>query len=326
MRTLITGIDGFVGSHLAEYLLGIGGVEVHGIVVDPGKTPNLTHVRSSLTLHRADVLDSGQILQLVSTIRPERILHLAGQAYVPASFDDPASTFHTNIIGGVSVLEAARKTAQQGNVNPSVLIVSTGEVYGRVEPPERQPITEESPLAPNNPYAASKAGIDLIAQQYHRSFGVDVIVVRPFNHAGPRQSPIFVCSDFGKQLAEIALGKRAPTMKVGNIDTKRDFTDVRDVVRAYWSLFDRNSDNDVFNVCSGRAIAIREILDMLRDIAGVSVDVVREQHRVRPYDVPMVVGSYDRLKRATGWSPSIPIRKTLEDVFEDWRKREESGG
>jgi GDP-4-dehydro-6-deoxy-D-mannose reductase len=319
MRVLVTGIEGFVGSHCAEYLLTLPGVEIHGTVLNARQTANIDHLKPSLRLHEVDVCDPAAVLQMCDAVRPDRILHLAGQAFVPTSIRDPAATFRSNILGGLSVLEAARMNLKEHGTSPAVIIVSTGEVYGRVEP-DRQPITEECPLQPNNPYAASKASIDLIAQQYRGSFGVDVVVVRPFNHAGARQNPVFVCSDFGKQFAEIAAGKRPPAVQVGHIEARRDFTDVRDVVKAYWLLFERKSRHVVFNISSGHALRIGEIVSMFQEISGVTVDIIAEPHRFRPYDVPVVVGSAERLKDVTGWSPVIPFRRTLQDVFEYWRK------
>lgn len=318
MRVLVTGIDGFVGSHLAEFLLAAPGVEVHGTTLDPENIPNISHIQRSLHLHRADILDRDRLISLITEINPERIFHLAGQAFVPSSLADPAATFQTNIMGGVNVLEAARLLAVRTKAGPRVLAVSTGEVYGQVD---RLPITEESPLAPNNPYAASKASLDMIAQQYRVSFGLPVVVVRPFNHAGPRQSPLFVCSDFGKQFAEIANRKRPPQLHAGNLRAQRDFTDVRDVVKAYALLLEKNPSDFVFNVCSGTPLTIDDLLSMFQDITGLSVSIVSEEQRMRSYDVPRVTASLDRLKKATGWTPSIPIRQTLRDVFEYWRER-----
>jgi GDP-4-dehydro-6-deoxy-D-mannose reductase len=317
MRVLVTGIEGFVGSHTAEYLLGVPDVEVHGTVLDMGLTKNIDGIRSSLNLHEIDVLNAQRVEALCDQIRPNRILHLAGQAFVPTSLKDPLGTFQTNVFGGLTILEAVRKMRGRGSVDPAVTIVSTGEVYGNVDR-KNQPIDENTPLRPNNPYAASKASLDLIAQQYHNSFGVNVTVARPFNHFGPRQSPVFVCSDFGRQFAEIAAGKRLPEIHVGNIETRRDFTDVRDVVRAYWALFERASTEAVFNVCSGKGIRIRDILSMFEEISGRKVAIVSESGRVRPYDVPIVVGSFERLRAATGWGPRIPMMQTLRDVFEYW--------
>ena len=159
-----------------------------------------------------------------------------------------------------------------------------------------------------------------MTQQYRRSFGVRATVARPFNHAGPRQNPIFVCSDFGKQFAEIAIKKSPPVIRVGNLDTKRDFTDVRDVVRAYWAMFEGKADDGVYNVCSGRAVQIRDIISTLQEISGLDLSIIAEEKRRRTYEVPLVVGSFEKLNRDTGWQPSVPLRKTLEDVFEYWQR------
>lgn len=318
MRVLVTGIEGFVGSHLAEFLQTIGGVEVHGTILDPALTSNIKTIQQSLHLHPADILDGNRLLDLVEEIKPDRIFHLAGQAFVPTAFADPVTTFQANIMGGVNVLEASRLSKTKTGAGPSVLVVSTGEVYGRIQ---HLPITEDFPLSPNNPYAASKASIDLIAQQYRASFGLQVVVARPFNHVGPRQNPLFVCSDFGKQFAEIAAGKRPPELHVGNIHAQRDFTDVRDVVKAYWLLLESNTKEVVYNVCSGQPLSIEMLLSMFQEISGVSVNVVPEKQRMRPYDVPVVIGSYDRLRRATGWMPTLPIRQTLQDVYEYWKRQ-----
>jgi len=314
MRVLVTGIDGFVGSHAAEFLLRIPGVEVHGTVLDPSNVFNIEHIKQSLHLHNANLLEPERLASLFREIKPERVIHLAGQAFVPAAFADPVPTFQANIIGGVHILEAARLL--RSSESPSVLIVSTGEVYGRTD---RLPITEEFPLVPNNPYAASKASIDIIAQQYGNTFGLQVTVVRPFNHAGPRQSPVFVCSDFAKQIAEVVAGKREPRIRVGNIDTQRDFTDVRDVVRAYWLLHERNA-TGVYNVCAGRPLAVREILETLSRLAGVRIEIVTEESRLRSYDIPVIYGSNEKLRLATDWSAEIPLEQTLRDTYKYWQK------
>lgn len=316
MRVLITGIDGFVGSHAADLLVAEG-AEVHGTILRFDELRNIAHLKSSLTLHQADITNPGRVDELVQTIRPERILHIAGQAFVPASMSNPMQTFQVNLIGGLSILDAARKTKTATGTSPAVLVVTSGETYGRVAP-DRLPITEDHPFSPTTPYAASKAALDIIALQYASSFGVEVIVVRPFNHAGPRQSPSFVVSDFARQFAEISLQKRRPVLHVGNITAKRDFTDVRDVVKAYWKLFDKQSDHTAFNVCSGHSVEIREVLAMLREASGLQVEIVQEQQRVRPYDVAVVSASYSRLHAATGWKPEIPLSTTIADTYTYW--------
>jgi len=318
MRVLISGVDGFVGSHAADYLTGMPDVEVHGTVLLGAPVTNVSHLAGKLHLHTLDIRSETQVEELFFAIRPDRVIHLAGQAFVPSSVVNPTGTFDVNIQGGITVLEASRKFREREGWEPSILVVSTGEVYGKVDP-EKQPITEEFPLSPINPYAASKASLDMIAQAYLRTFGMRLVIVRPFTHVGPRQNPSFVCSDFGRRFAEIALGRSAPRIHVGNLEARRDFTDVRDIVRAYWMLFDHSSRDVVFNVCASRVFRIAEVVDLYRSITGIDVEVTTEPARVRPYDVALLHGSNERLVRVTGWSPLYPFRQTLTDLFEYWK-------
>jgi GDP-4-dehydro-6-deoxy-D-mannose reductase len=247
------------------------------------------------------------------------VIHLAGQAFVPTSVQDPVGTADTNIFGGIHVLEAARAVRDREGVDASLLIVSSGEVYGAVTP-ENQPVTESHPLRPANPYAASKAALELIAQAFRMTYGMRVVIARPFNHAGPRQSPSFVTSDFARRFAEFSLGLRQPVLDVGNIHVKRDFTDVRDVVRAYWAMMSLDRDAEpVYNICSGVARAIDEVISILSEITGIEVRIQTNQQKVRMYDVPVLLGCNERLKRATGWSPRVAFRDTLRDVYKYWR-------
>ncbi|HTY58068.1 MAG TPA: GDP-mannose 4,6-dehydratase [Bacteroidota bacterium] len=316
MRVLITGIDGFVGSHAAEYLLGIPGVELHGTHYPGETTGNIDHLRGRITLHEADIVDAVRIRNIVAEVRPDKVVHLAGQAFVPTALRDPIGTFSVNIMGGVALLDAVRRQAEASGAGPDLLMVSSAEVYGRLH---TDPITEETPVRPDNPYAVSKASVDLIAQVYRRTFGVRVSVVRPFNHAGPRQSPVFVASDFGRQFALIAAGKSAPVVRAGDIDTRRDFTDVRDVVRAYWAILTHPSEHTVFNLCSGHVVAIRDLIDILQRVSGIRVTILPEESRKRGGNAPFMAGSYALLHGATGWEPTIPLEKTLADVFAYWQ-------
>ncbi len=309
---------------MAEFLLRQEGVEVHGTVLDPSQSNLIRHLENRLHLHQADILDSPALDALVASVAPDRIIHLAGQAFIPSSIADPGHTFRTNVMGGVGVLEAARRAGDRQGKRVAVLIVSSGEVYGHVGESD-QPLVEDMPLRPSNPYAASKAAIDIIGQEYRRTFGVDVTVVRPFNHAGPRQSPIFVCSDFGRQFAEFALGKKPPRMMVGNLEARRDFTDVRDVVRAYWLLFDRRTDQGVFNVCSGVTVPISDIVTILGELSGVRAEIHRDDRRMRANEVAVVRGSPERLHRATSWVPEYSLHQTLADVFAYWKRAVSSG-
>ncbi len=324
MNVLITGIDGFVGSHLADTLAAMPGVHLVGTIRDPVPLPNISHLASRLTLVRADITERTQVEEALRKARPERIYHLAGQAFVPLSLKNPLETWNTNVVGTLNLLESVREIAAKEGRSPSVLVVSSGEVYGFPDSSGKA-FAEDSPLNPANPYAASKACIDLIAQQYRRSFGLDVVVVRPFNHLGPRQSDSFVGSSFARQIAEIKLGLRSPKIMVGNLDPERDFTDVRDVVRAYLLLLDRRPREPVYNVCSGTGVAIRHVLDRLRDLAGVAVEVVPDPGRVRSNDTPRIVGSADRMYRETGWRPEIPLDRTLRDLLAYWEERLRAG-
>jgi GDP-4-dehydro-6-deoxy-D-mannose reductase len=316
MRVLVTGIDGFVGSHAAEFLSGLDGVEVHGTILPAGQAKHIEHLRERIHLHEADIVDEARIEQVFMNVRPDRVIHLAGQAFVPTSVTDPVGTFRVNVMGGVAVLDAARLVGERTGKQPAVLVVTTGEVYGKVP---RSPVGEDAPLNPLNPYAASKASLDIIARNYRGTFGVRATVVRPFNHAGPRQSPVFVASDFGRQFALIAEGKAEPVIHAGNLDPERDFTDVRDVVRAYWAVLSHPDRHEVYNVCSGNVVAVRDLIALYEDVTGIRVTVQTESRRARPNDVAFIAGSFERLRSATGWAPAIPLRQTLDDVFAYWR-------
>jgi GDP-4-dehydro-6-deoxy-D-mannose reductase len=316
IRVLVTGIGGFVGSHMSDFLLNREEVEIHGTVLPGESLRNIEHIRHRLHLHEVEITDTDAVGKLMMEVCPDKVVHLAGQAFVPTSLRAPAPTFLVNIMGGVSVLDGARLVAEKQGVSPSVLLVSSGEVYGRVQ---QAAITEDTPLNPLNPYAVSKVALDLIGQDYRRTFHVRAVIARPFNHAGPRQSPGFVTSDFGRQFANIVVKSAPPVIRVGELNAKRDFTDVRDVVRAYWSLLTGDAIEGVYNVCSGRTHEIREIVEIFQEITGRPVTIQTEAGRSREQSVPFMGGDYRRLHKATGWEPQISLRTTLQDVFEYWR-------
>jgi GDP-4-dehydro-6-deoxy-D-mannose reductase len=316
MNILVTGIDGFVGSHLTEALIDIPEAKVFGIIRDSVPSSLVEHLKSKIEFIKCDITDAVGFFKAIESSKPEKIFHLAGQAFVPQSIQDPLGTFRVNINGGINLLEAVRKQ----NLRCSILIVSSGEVYGNVSI-DWLPIDELCPLNPGNPYAASKASIDLIGQQYRQNFGMDVVVARPFNHLGPRQSELFVGSAFAKQVAEIKLGKREPKIFVGNLEPKRDFTDVRDVVDAYIRLLRQPQSFGVFNICSGKPVRIKEILDMLCELGGVQVEIMTDPDRQRDNDAMNITGSADRLRDATRWKPKIALKDTLRDLLDYWEER-----
>jgi len=317
MRALITGITGFVGSHLAEYLLAQG-YEVFGSVRWRSKRDNTAHLEAqkSITLFETDIKDPLSVRNTISKALPTEVYHLAAQSFVPTSWAAPAETLDTNIQGQLNILEAVRELVPQARVH----VVGSSEEYGLVYPGE-VPITEDQPLRPLSPYGVSKVAQDLLGWQYSQSYGMNVIRTRAFNHTGPRRGEVFVTSNFSRQLAQIAKGKHDPVMRVGNLEAKRDFSDVRDVVRAYHLAVTKGKPGDVYNICSGVGRSIQSVLDMLLDITGLDVKIEQDPKRMRPSDVMVLEGSYEKIKREIGWEPTIPFEKTLNDLYEFWLER-----
>ncbi len=247
MRLLITGITGFVGSHMAEYALARG-AEVFGSARWRSRTENIEHLRSKVQLVDCDLRDMAAVRRLLVTAAPTHIIHLAAQSFVGISWHTPAETLSTNIACQVNLLEAIRDL----KVEPRFLVIGTSEEYGLVHPDE-VPITETNPLRPLSPYAVSKVAQDLMGYQYFKSYGLPILRTRAFNHEGPRRGDVFVTSNFAKQVAEIEAGLRAPVISVGDLKPRRDYSDVRDIVRGYWMLLERGEPGEVYNLCSGRS-------------------------------------------------------------------------
>ena len=296
MRALVTGGTGFVGSWLRAHLEARGDE-----VVATGED--------------ADVTDPAAIGEVIARVRPEAIYHLAGQASVGRSWEDPSLTYSVNVLGTVNVLDAARRLDSV----PRVLVVSSAEVYGAVRPDEL-PITESTQLRPVSPYAASKIAAEVAAQQAATGYGVPVIIVRPFNHIGPGQSPSFVVSALAKRIVEAERGN-GTRLEMGDATPRRDFTDVRDVVRAYRLLVETGEPGAVYNVATGHDVVIGDIARRLIAVSGVSLELVTDTVEQRPNDVPVLRGDPSRLQRATGWSPEIPLDQTLRDVLAFWREQ-----
>ncbi len=290
MRVLVTGATGFVGHWLCAHLRDEGD-EVVG------------------TGENVDVTDAEAVRKSVEDVQPEAIYHLAARPHVGASWDAPQETFTVNALGTLNVVEAARQT----NPAARVLVVSSAEVYGSVQPDEL-PLIETSPLRPVSPYAASKVAAEFVALQGYLGSQVPVIRARSFNHIGPGQSETFAVARFAQRIVEVQRSGGSQ-LRIGNPEPQRDFTDVRDVVRAYRLLVERGEPGEVYNVCSGEAIAIGDIARRLIRLAGADLEVVVDQEFVRPVDVPVLLGDSTRLRSVTGWQPEVPLDDTLTDIL-----------
>lgn len=316
MRLLITGITGFVGSHMAEYALAHG-AEVFGSSRWRSRTENIEHLRSQIKLIECDLRDLASVRGLLEATEPTHVVHLAAQSFVGASWQTPAETLSTNIISQVNLLEGIRRFT----IAPRVLVVGSSEEYGFVCPDEL-PIRETNPLRPLSPYAVSKVAQDMMGYQYFMSYGLPIIRTRAFNHEGPRRGEVFVTSNFAKQVAEIEAGMREPMMSVGDLTPRRDFSDVRDVVRGYWLLLERGEPGEVYNLCSGRSWAIQQVLEFLLEQSRVKrIAVETDPARLRPSDVMILEGDSSKIRKATGWEVEIPFERTLKDLLAYWRQR-----
>lgn len=312
MRALVTGITGFAGGHLTQTLLAYGD-EVFGVARDPKR--GLTHLSPKVNLKFADLCDSAMVQSLLGEVQPEAIYHLAGQAFVPLAWRDPWSTFENNILPQLNILQAM--AAQ--NSKTRLLIVTSNEVYGRVHSNEL-PVKEETPLRPDNPYGISKMVQDQMGLQYHLSHGLDIIRARAFNHIGPRQSPVFVAASFAKQIAEIEAGLIEPTLCVGNLNAQRDFTDVKDVVRAYHLLIQYGDPGEAYNVGTGKAHSIQSLLDILLNYTSAHIKIEQDPERMRPSDVPVIYADNSKLHSKTGWTPTCQFEDSLRQVLDYWRE------
>ena len=321
MRALITGITGFAGSHLVEYLLEHQGeVEIFGTRRWRSPLDNIYHLLDKVTLVEADMTDYNAIYHTLAEVRPDFIFHLAAQSFVPTSWKAPAATFEANAVGQTHLFEAIRAL----ELDPVVQIACSSEEYGLVYPDET-PIKETNPLRPLSPYAVSKVAQDFLGYQYFRSYGIKAIRTRGFNHTGPRRGDVFVTSNFAKQLARIKAGLDKPVIRVGNLTAVRDFTDVRDTVRAYWLAVNHAKPGEVYNIATGNGITIQELLDRLIELTDVDVKVEQDPARMRPSDVEILIGDSSKFRADTGWEPQIPFEKTLRDTVEYWRERVASG-
>ena len=319
MRALITGITGFVGSHLAEMILNdYLDWEVHGTKRWRSPRENLSEIEGKIQLHDCDLTDLSSLMRVLDEVKPDRIFHLAAQSYVMMSYRAPTATIDSNVNGTINLFEALRILGQ----NPLVHACSSSEVYGQVRD-EDIPIREHTPFRPASPYAVSKVGEDMAGYMYHHAYGLQIIRTRMFTHSGPRRGEVFVDSAFAKQVARIEAGVQDPVLVVGNLDSVRTFADVRDVVRAYWLLLEKCPPGEVYNIGGETTMTIREMLEMLLDMSDLKdkIEVRVDPALLRPADVTNQVPSTEKFKEATGWEPQIPYSETLRDMLDYWRER-----
>ncbi|MHB8896120.1 MAG: GDP-mannose 4,6-dehydratase [Candidatus Geothermincolia bacterium] len=317
MRVLITGITGFAGSHLAEYCLARGDVELFGTARWRSRMDNVGDIVDHVTLFDCDLKDSVAVRHCLSDVRPDYIFHLAAQSFVPTSWKAPVETVCTNMIGEINLFEAMREL---GLKETRIQLAGSSEEYGMVYEDE-VPIKETNPLRPLSPYGVSKVGQDLLGYQYHESYGLYAVRTRAFNHTGPRRGDVFVSSNFSRQIANIEKGNVEPVIKVGNLDARRDFTDVRDMVKAYWLALEKGEAGEVYNLGSGKDVTIRKMLDILLSFSDIEIEVRQDPERMRPSDVEILLADTTKFHDLTGWVPEIPLEKTLEDLLNYWRER-----
>lgn len=309
-KALIIGAAGFVGGYLIQELSTICEMEIYAT-----KLPNEQLETDLAKVYNLDILNIEEITSLLYDTRPDYIFHLAAQSSVGLSWKNPCLTVDVNVKGCLNVLDAVRKLSYK----PRILLIGSGEEYGYIMPDEL-PIVEDTLLRPGNIYAVTKVCQNMIGNIYSRAYDMELIMVRAFNHVGPRQSPTFVVSDFCKQVAEIEKGLIEPVIKVGNLEAKRDFTDVRDVVKAYVKLILSGESGETYNVGCGHAYTIREILNIIVSESKVNIKIVVDPNKVRPIDIPIIEADISKIKAITGWVPRVPIRQTICESLDYWRR------
>ncbi len=328
-RVLITGISGFVGHHLTKFLLTITAdrapLEIHGIYNsdDRAETTDLREF-PGVRLHRLNLEDTVGLTALLENLRPDYIYHLAARSFVGPAISNPALTLTTNINLSLSLFEAVRATGLAAQTR--ILNAGSSDSYGFLRP-EDIPVRETTAFRPGNPYAVSKIAQEMLGYQYFRSYGLQIVNTRAFNHVGPRQSAELAIGAFARQIALAEVGQIEPIVRVGNLEARRDFTDVRDIVRGYWLALARDiagypgcEPGEAYNICSGRDLSISEMLNRLLALARCPLQIQPDPTRMRPSDVPSVRGDFSKFQQATGWQPTIPLEQSLVDLLDSWRE------
>ena len=322
MKVLITGVAGFVGPYVvAELARRDPSAEIYGLVWEPPDPEIAQQQPASLRILTGDVTDADSLRSAVRAAMPDVVFHLAAASSVASSWSRPGEAFEVNAVGTLNLLEAIRDDAP----GAMTVVASSAEIYGGATDDDH-PLLETAPYRPVSPYAASKAAQDLLAASFGGAHGLQVIRLRFFNQTGPRRPATFVASSFARQIALIEAGHQPAEIKVGNLDARRDFVDVRDAARAYWLAAEKGVPGAAYNICSGRSVRISFLLDQLLSLAGPSVNVVADPERMRPADIPLLVGDPTLFRRTTGWLAEIPLEQSLADLLEWWRGRIRNGG
>jgi len=320
-KVLITGITGFVGSHLADYIIeNFPKIKILGLARWRSPTDNIKDILEKIKLCYGDLIDLPSLKILLSKEKPDVIFHLAAQSYVPYSYTAPVATLETNVIGTCNLLEVIKELKILDNYDPIIHICSSSEVYGQVKKGET-PIKETNPFRPASPYAVSKVGEDMLAKQYWDSWKIKTLRTRMFTHTGPRRGSVFVVSNFARQIAAIESGLKEPVVEVGNLESVRTFTDVRDAVKAYWLLVSKCPPGEVYNIGGIETMKVGEMLDLLINMSTFkNIKIKVKSERLRPSDVTLQIPSTEKFKKVTGWEPKIKFEKTLNDTLEYWRE------
>ncbi len=314
-RVLITGIAGFAGSYLAELLLKEK-YEVYGFLAPGEKIDNIKHLKTDLVLDRFDILKADKVSNFIMKSKPDYIFHLAALSSVGLSFANEKSTYDVNFTGTYNILKAIAglKTPPK-----KIVFISSPDIYGRFKPPGKK-LDESQPFNPISPYAVSKIAAEYLCRYYYRNYDLPIVRVRPFNHTGPKQNINFAIPSFCTQIAEIENGLKKPEMAVGDLSNKRDLSDVRDIVRGYYFLARKGEPGEVYHLCSGHAISLRSVLNKLRRMAGIGINVSEDSNRFRKSDIPILRGDYSRAAKVVGWYPEYKLEQTLQDTLNYWRK------
>ena len=316
-KILITGINGFAGSHLVDFIIENNiDVEIHGTIRLRSNLENIHHNIDNINLIECNILDSHNVEETIKKIQPDKIFHLAAQSFVPTSWRSPNDTLCTNVIGQSNLLESVRKFSKHSKI----LVAGSSEEYGLVRPDET-PITEEQPLRPLSPYAVSKVAQDMMAYQYFKSYDLHIVRTRAFNHSGPRRPDFFVDSSFAKQIVELKLGIKKGVLNHGNLDAIRDFTHVKDMVNGYWLALEYCEPGNVYNLNRGIGTKIQSVLDTLIEIADCNIQTELNSARMRPSDVPVLIGDNTKFKKLTNWELKYNIDDILLDTYEYWLKQ-----